>query len=406
MKKVGNSTGISCARCGACLATCPVYQVTLHERFSPRARWELISYALSADAVPVRRREALLETLRACLQCGACSDICPAGADVCQAVRNARSGLIFEQGLPLWFKGALNTSLRAPGLTRLIQSLPRGAGLVRRFAAFFAKKSPYKRIPNPARIPVVMDRGLRGLCASDSRHAKIVLFTGCLQNYVYKDVVKGMINWFGEGSVYIPEDQVCCGLSAYSSGEKELASHLARKNLDILSMEEGQVIVTGCASCASMIRTWPKLFKKDDPVWEKACQVAENVKEFTEYVVEGRLIPHRPSFRAFSKVVLHVPCHQRFSIGASRSPWFLLKGIYQDSVSLLELCCGQGGSFALECPEISEKIFQRAHSSLLDTDSAVKAVFTTCSGCLLQWDLLLPEGSNRPVVLHPAQALL
>jgi len=66
-------------------------------------------------------------------------------------------------------------------------------------------------------------------------------------------------------------------------------------------------------------------------------------------------------------------------------------------------CCGQGGLFHLGSPEISGKIFNRCQSLAMSANP--HTVTTTCSGCLIQWQLGAVK-HNLPVTVRHLALLL
>ncbi len=389
-----------CARCGACLSVCPVYEATAHERFSPRGKQELLKGLLSCKD-RISRYPALLETIKACLQCHACSAVCPAGVRVDDLVWQARRETLSKTGLPWWFKGSLKASAAIPGLSAMLK-IPGSSGLVNRLLGIAAQGLDLAGMPEMAPVPALLDENIRSLTGNPAQGSVGVLFVGCVQNYIFPDVVRGMARWFNK-RLFVPDNQVCCGLSAYTSGDVALARSLAETNIRAFGDMHADFVLTGCASCASMIRKWPQLFELDDPVRGLATDIAHKVVEFTEAVVKFKVVPANVEARYPGPVLLHLPCHQRYGACSRVAPKALLEGLYPGKVSVLEECCGHGGSFSLGNPGLSSRIFQKRLETL--AHDRPRALFTTCSGCLLQWRSRLSGDSDMPIVLHPAEAV-
>ncbi len=392
---------VKCARCGACLSVCPVYEITGHERLSPRGKQELINWAIAEGCKP-SRDSRLSQTINACLQCNACSSVCSAGVKVDALIREARQKILPKGGLPWWLKSYLREQGASQKIFRLLKSLPGTSGLVSRLTGLLASGARLENIPELAPVPALQDDHLFRGVNSRSQKNVVSLFVGCIQNYLYTRVVESMAQWFGSGTS-APASQGCCGLPAFSAGDIALARTLIRKNLEAFKGVDSEIIVTGCASCASMIRRWPELISLDDPLRPVAEQMAEKVREFTEAVVQYKIVPEGLEKTYLGPALLHMPCHQRFGQGSVIAPKALMEGLFPGDYEIFDSCCGQGGLFSLNNPKLSAEIFRRGLNVLLENE--LGAVFTTCSGCLLQWRTRIPTGPGMPVVLHPAEIL-
>ena len=87
IKSKGSSGGPSCEYCGRCLSVCPSYKNSLVETMGPRARIDLARAVESGELVPGPRYHA---SIKSCLQCLACTEICGKGVDGAQIILDAR----------------------------------------------------------------------------------------------------------------------------------------------------------------------------------------------------------------------------------------------------------------------------------------------------------------------------
>ncbi len=399
---MGNEDQAKCVRCGACLSVCPVYEVTAHERFSPRGKQDLLGWLLSRGG-RLAGCQGLLETLKACLQCHACSAVCPAGVRVDDLVWQARRQTTSHTGLPWWLRGSFRAAASMPGVSSAMMKLPGSSGLLNRVLGLAAQGLDLGEMPEIAPVPALLADDIRSLAGDRERGAVGALFVGCVQNYMFPNVVRGMARWFNN-RVFVPSGQVCCGLSAFSSGDVDLAKSLAETNLMAFADTRTDFILTGCASCASMIKKWPLLFEPGDPMRERAEDAARKVVEFTEAVVRFHVVPEKIELLHPGPALLHLPCHQRYDACSREAPLALMEGLYPGMVSMLGECCGHGGAFSLGNPRLSSLIFQKRMEAVREIRPRV--LFTTCSGCLLQWRSRLPRDPDMPVVIHPAEALV
>jgi len=412
-----------CVRCGACLSVCPVYDVTRQERLSPRGKYRLITETsdeglnfISEDRDPVKNSlpVKVLETLKGCVQCGACSYVCPAGVKLDALVRNARAAGGTE-GLskPWWLWNILRSRRLAPSLAKLLSGIPGTSGLIWRLIGLKDsrtlrdKKVLHFEMPSLAHRPALSRRHFRlpdPGCVVDLRPGpRIALFLGCIQNYLYPEVAEAMIRCLG-GKVMIPLGQGCCGMPAWSAGAVKAAKELALQNLKALETAKADFIVTGCAACASMIKQWPKLFSENDIEKQIAINVANKVREFSQLLVELNALPLRMPRDRSAIVTYHAPCHQRFDLGGVVESEELLDRLFSDAFRpMSHECCGQGGLFSIGNPELAWKIFEKRLLAWDRTGASI--VVTTCSGCLLQWRAGTAHKTGGHKVLHLAELI-
>ncbi len=441
MKLEGHASTV-CARCGACLPNCPVYRNTLLERLGPRGKHELLQGGRADFSWP-----SVKETVSACLQCGACEATCSAGIAVNREILQARAeNREFSPSWPMLWR-LFSSDLTWASASKLLSSLPAAAGILYRLASLSAllKDADIVCAVEPAGIPLLSSKGIRNfhqknvrsahgilsksvtasvhVCRSDQdglkgpahevvglgvagtsghRGPSIALFVGCVQNFIYPEVPVSMAAWFPNALFVIPPGQCCCGLPAVSAGAVEPARRLIERNLRAFAEVDADIILTGCASCAYMIRKWPEIMKHHKDAARQARSVAERVKEFTEYW-------HQQDFRGLGTVhhatgvTFHAPCHARFSDrGTVAAEGFLNHVLGRGFVAMEQGCCGLGGSFSMRHPRISMDIFQERIAAL--EQCGANTVVTNCSGCLLQWRAMSArQGIDRPTVLHVAE---
>ncbi|MCK4425922.1 MAG: hypothetical protein KAV69_04165, partial [Deltaproteobacteria bacterium] len=129
---------------------CPVYDVTRHERFSPRGKYRLIAEIVGEgpnsapegqdpgkNVLPIK----VLETLKDCLQCGACGYICPAGVEINALVRSARASYAKGLSTPWWLWDILRSRRLTSLLTKLLAGIPGTSGLIWRLLGLTGQTS-------------------------------------------------------------------------------------------------------------------------------------------------------------------------------------------------------------------------------------------------------------------------
>ena len=182
-------------------------------------------------------------------------------------------------------------------------------------------------------------------------------------------------------AVHFPEQQTCCGQPAYNSGYPDQARAVARQQLDLFP--EPWPVIVPSGSCAAMMRHhYPKLFADDPALLAKAEELAGRIFELTEFLVHVVGFRHADEGEPCT-VALHTSCHARRDMGSHETSAALLQGLSQVSVARqarIEECCGFGGTFAINHPDISAAIVSDKVESLLAT-GAERVVSADC-GCL------------------------
>lgn len=212
-------------------------------------------------------------------------------------------------------------------------------------------------------------------------------FIGCHARYLQPsvaDATRKLVGNLASAPLYEPEDQACCGLAAWSAGKKGEAKRLAQRNIEAFAGSD-EPILASCASCSNHLATYPELFA-NDPVWrKKAEKFSARIREFSSF-----LAPRSAgvTFRAGQRQTVHhhEPCHLRFDGEKKHGVDAILARIGNITVAAPDdgpQCCGQGGLFHLDYPELSARIFAGAVESFQPLDAGI--VVTTCSGCLMQW---------------------
>jgi Fe-S oxidoreductase len=84
------------------------------------------------------------------------------------------------------------------------------------------------------------------------------------------------------------------------------------------------------------------------------------------------------------KTAYHAPCHLCRGLNVTREPRELLTTAGLDYVAAKDedVCCGFGGSFSIDFPEISAEILRRKLDNVEATGAEV--LVTDCPGCVLQ----------------------
>ena len=205
--------------------------------------------------------------------------------------------------------------------------------------------------------------------------------------------------------VKFPRDQTCCGQPAFNAGLRRQALPVAMHTIQVLEGAHGPVVVPS-GSCTAMIRHgYPELFA-DQPEWlEHARILASRTYEFSEFLVDVLGITNVGA-RFPVKIAYHASCHLLRDLAVDTQPRALLAAIREAQIVELpgwDECCGFGGVFSAEHPEISTAMLQR---KIFNIERSGADVIASCdAGCLTQINGGLNRQRKIPTVMHLAQVL-
>jgi L-lactate dehydrogenase complex protein LldE len=155
-----------------------------------------------------------------------------------------------------------------------------------------------------------------------------------------------------------------------------------------------------------MIRhSYAELFA-DDPKWlPPALALAERTYEFSEFIVDVLGVTDLNA-RFDGRITYHSSCHLLRGLGVDRQPRTLLAAVRE--AELVELpgsgdCCGFGGVFSLEHPEISAAMLERKITNL--ETSGASTVVACDAGCVTNINGGLHREHKPQRAVHIAEIL-
>ena len=229
-------------------------------------------------------------------------------------------------------------------------------------------------------------------CYAELDAVEVALFVTCLTDTFFPRVgeaVVRVLRHFG-CRVEFPEGQTCCGQPAFNSGFHAEAAALARRMIPVF--EPYQQVVTPSASCATMVkRHFPELLANEAGWRAAAARLAAKTYEFTTFLRERLHVDIAAHLSFDEPVTFHFPCHAREEYGPDDLHNWLAHGQPADLCvpEHDDLCCGFGGVFAVDYPEISEPMLADRLEDL--AASGARLVICNEGGCTLS----LAGGAHR-----------
>jgi L-lactate dehydrogenase complex protein LldE len=185
---------------------------------------------------------------------------------------------------------------------------------------------------------------------------RVMLMRTCLSDLIAPSVAASARTVLERAGVevVVPRRQTCCGQPGWSSGHPEQAIPVARQALRAFRGDDPVVVPSG--SCAAMVRHGYQDLFAGRPEEAEAREMADRTVELTQFLAREGL---RPRPRGEGSVTHHDSCHMLRLLGERESPRTVIAGV--DGLELREMeqtdvCCGFGGTFSVNFPEVSGRL--------------------------------------------------
>jgi Fe-S oxidoreductase len=182
--------------------------------------------------------------------------------------------------------------------------------------------------------------------------------------------------------------------------EEDTAAEIAAQNLEAMQPEKYDYVVTLCASCASHIKeSYPRLI----PPSAGLTRLHDRLIDFSSFLMNVLHVKPDQFEKSGIKIAYHSPCHLCRGLNVTREPRELLStaGFTYTPCRDEDVCCGFGGSYSIEFPEISAAILNQKLDYVMETGAAV--LVTDCPGCVLQLRGGMDKRGSRIQVRHIAE---
>ena len=401
-----------CGKCGFCQAVCPIFDITKDEGSVARGHnlhiRKLIEGELTLNA-------ELKDPLFECLLCMTCVSNCFPAVRTHENVVQGRAEYIKRVGRPKTLQFLFNNLLPDPkkmarfmrmgayGKKLGVSKLARTLGVLKWFGNNLDKAEVIvEKLPTR----FFRDRVSKLKLTPEHRTVRIGYFVGCGFNFVMPQVSEAttqlLVHLGAEVSI---TENCCCGLPAYTYGDLEAARKMARQNIAIIEKTDADFIVTECATCASFLKHYTKLFKDDPEMAQRAEQAAKRIRGFSEFI-HSRLPLPDPRNTGPLTVTYHDPCHQCRYQGIVKEPRTILKqipDIEYTEMPQADLCCGAAGSYNVMRYDQSMKILDRKMTSLKKTGAQI--LTNECPSCCLQLSYGVRRAGLETRVMHISELM-
>lgn len=235
---------------------------------------------------------------------------------------------------------------------------------------------------------------------------RVALFVTCLVDQFFPSVGVASVRLLRHLGVEVdfPAAQTCCGQPGWNAGFPDYARPLARRTIEIFEPYDAVVLPSG--SCAAMLRHGYADLFRDEPKWqERAAALASKTYELAEFLV--RVLDRVDLGARFAaRVTYHDSCHALRGLRLREEPRRLLaavEGLELVEIEHSDVCCGFGGTFAIDFDGISTALAADKLAGVERTGAAW--LVSSDSSCLMHLGGALRRRGSGIRPLHLAELL-
>ncbi len=337
-----------CAKCGMCLAQCPVYKESLLEKASPRGKIQLAKfYKEGRGTLSERYRDIYGQ----CLLCGACATVCPSGMKAHEIVSRMREEIVKTKGLDERASQLVSSILESHNISEE-DNAERGDW-----------REDLKDLPNHR---------------YEKERAEVAYFVGCVASFfpMVQKIPRNMTRILDEAGVdfaLLGGQEWCCGFPLLAAGVPEKVREMSRHNVEAVRRLGAEKVLFSCPSC---YRTWKEHYDTQIEL--------RHITEYIHELIQGerlRLKPLNPL-----RVAYHDSCDLGRHGGVYDAPRKIIQSIPEVTLVELEhnragsLCCGGGGNLEMAAPELAGKLAKAKIEEI--QQSGADVVVTACQQCV------------------------
>lgn len=408
-------TSDACIKCGKCIPVCTIHNVNADEVTSPRGFIDLLGAYQRGELELDFNAKEIFES---CFLCTNCTDVCPKALPTDMVIEQVRADLADKFGIA-WFKRLFFYLLRHRTTMDILFKL----GYVFQTCGFKIKAQTQSMVPRFSLPIIKKDRLLPSMgktsflnsypeSISNGGKRRVAIFIGCLANYNYTEIGKGLVEILEELEidVFIPKKQLCCGAPAYFTGDFATVDHNAKKNIEYFESFAADVeaIIIPEATCSAMIKIDYEHFFHDQPQWlERAKNIKSKIFMATEWLEGNTNLKEVLASKGKSDLVVtyHDPCHARKMQGIYQEPRRLVAQNYTiTEMSDPNVCCGFGGvTMQTEKFHFAQAAGRPKAAMIRNTGAQV--VTAECSACRMQINNSMFEANVDVVFKNPIELM-
>jgi L-lactate dehydrogenase complex protein LldE len=235
----------------------------------------------------------------------------------------------------------------------------------------------------------------------------VQLFVTCLVNSLYPNVGKAAVTLLERAGyrVEFPLDQTCCGQPAFNGGFEDEARAMTRQTLDVLDGTAGPIIIPSGSCAAMLIHHSPELVAADREYAAKAQRVAGRTRELTQFLVDDAGVDIGSASCGGCVTAYHASCHGLRWLDVLDQPKKLLAdaGVNRVEMAGEDECCGFGGLFSIEMPEVSTAMMDTKIANI--EASGADVVVGVDVSCLMHIGGGLKRRGSKITTKHIAEVL-
>jgi L-lactate dehydrogenase complex protein LldF len=417
---------LRCIRCGACSNVCPSYQEVGGHVFG-----HIYTGPIGLVVSPWHHGiDSVAHEQSLCMGCNACDTVCPVTIPLASLITDVRAKAVERTGMS-WAKRLVLHQWSTPDrIDRITGWLATFQNPLRRNGSV---RLPFGSLAQEKSLPAVADNPLhyraREITQSNPASAtmRVAMFPSCIVDHFLPGAgyaAARVLQTMG-AEVHVVEGRRCCGLPQLNSGDRPTAIAMAKAAIESLERVSADRIVIPSSSCAITITQDYARILSDEPGptgsgaqgagapereeirWaERARRLADRVTAFTPFVAS--VLRERPirGRRLGLRATYHDACQSANVLGIHQDPRTLLReiaGIEIVEMAESAVCCGFGGSFSFEYPEVANRVLERKLSNIDAT--GVDCVITDNPGCLTHLRGAMDAREKTIRVRHIAEVL-
>jgi len=375
---------LKCIKCGSCANVCPVYKLVGGHIFGDTyvGAIGLILASFYGDEKKAN------EILKLCIGCKSCSVNCPAGIDLQRLISDINLAITPKYGLDRSKKILFSYITPNPYIfntaVKIGKYIQKPLQNDKQLKNIPLTKHNFKIFPS---IPNYNFREAYKNFYSNKnnkiyKRKKMLFYSGCAIEYIFPEIGLSLLKILSKFNLKIetPSKTICCGLPAIHYGDIKGAQKNILKNIKHLNDDYEDIIIL-CPSCGTTIKNEFKKYIYNSPQdYKKIIKISQKIKSLSQFIAENNL---KFKYTKEYRITYHTPCHQKHGLNFS-SEEILAKitGKYFMPLKDTDVCCGFGGTFSFDFPEISSQILEEKISNIVETGAQI--VVTDCPGCIMQ----------------------